>query len=75
MLALMATVAKPIMSADETANFESALAPIAAIALGLGVVVVAWVALTDAVSPFFFRYTPIRRLILGMRQVSSLMEY
>lgn len=64
-LTLVSVVSGPAFAAYKSAGFQAEYAPFAAAAAALGVTIVVWLALTDAVLPFFFRYTPIRRMILG----------
>lgn len=64
-LTLVSLVSGPAFAAYKAAQFQADFAPFAAAGAALGVTIVVWLALTDAVLPFFFRYTSIRRVILG----------
>ncbi|ACT59865.1 hypothetical protein [Hirschia baltica] len=64
-LALVCFVFGPATAAYSVAGFEADYAPFLAAGAALLVTIVVWLALTDAVLPFFFRYTPIRKLVLG----------
>ncbi len=64
-LSLVSMVSGPLFETYKSANFQVEYAPYAAAAAALMVTIVVWLALTDAVLPFFFRYTPVRRMILG----------
>ncbi|MFC7291400.1 hypothetical protein [Hirschia litorea] len=64
-LTLVSMVSGPLFETYKSIDFQFEYAPFAAAAAALMVTIVVWLALNDAVLPFFFRYTPIRRLILG----------
>ncbi|WP_018995892.1 hypothetical protein [Hirschia maritima] len=64
-LTLVGFISGPAFNAYSTAGFEAEYAPFVAAGAALVTSIVVWLALTDAILPFFFRYTPIRKLILG----------
>lgn len=64
-LSLASFSALPLIEAYKSVALQSEWAPAAAGGAALAVTIVVWLALTEAVLPFFFRYTPVRRLILG----------
>jgi len=64
-LSLMGVSAQPVLKVFNSAEIQTQTTSFMAGAAALLVAIVVWLSLSHAILPFFFRYTLIRRLILG----------